>query len=88
MVIGKLFGHNVLDILESRIKGKDRKDGVYYYDIRHSDSGFEPATIEKSVWVNHMFTIVLESELDLGEDGYIVLNDEDGEKIWNLFQHS
>lgn len=80
----KLFGSNVVEISHNRIKKDDRKEGVYYYDIRHSDEGYEPATIENFVWVNYMLTIGFDTPIDLGEDGFIIISDCDSEVLWSI----
>jgi hypothetical protein len=51
-------------------------EGLYAYDIRHGDDG-EAATVEKSVSVNHMGTVIMAEALDFGESEYIPLDQED-----------
>lgn len=40
-----------------------KKQGLYCYDLRHSDDGTEIATIEKSVLVNRIGSIITDKEL-------------------------
>lgn len=54
--------------------------GLFAYDIRHTDSDDGIAgTIEKSVFVNQMGTVITSEPLDFGERGYIPLDDERGD---------
>ena len=49
----------VLHATSLRIPQKDRKDGLYYYDVRHDDECLGiPVTIENRVLVGHYCTIV------------------------------
>lgn len=53
---------------------------LFAYDIRHDDDGEGiAATIEKIVNVNHMGTVVAFEPVDLGANGYILLDDEVGD---------
>lgn len=53
-------------------------EGLYAYDLRHSDDGDRFCSVEPRVGVNHGGTILLKEVLDFGEQGYIPL-DEDTE---------
>lgn len=44
--------------------------GYYAYDIRDDGRG-NPASVEENVWVNHIGTVVLSSELDFKGKDYI-----------------
>lgn len=44
--------------------------GLYCYDLRHSDEGGEIATIEKSVLVNRIGSIITDKELKFGNKIY------------------
>lgn len=44
--------------------------GLYCYDLRHSDEGGEIATIEKSVLVNRIGSIITDKELKFGNKYY------------------
>lgn len=47
-----------------RIPQSEREEGLYYYDIRHSDEDFiEPVSIERLVRVNHLCTIATSKPL-------------------------
>lgn len=45
--------------------------GLYQYEIRHSDEGFEPCVLAKHIIVNHYGTIFSSAPIDLGTEGYI-----------------
>ena len=53
-------------------------EGLYAYDLRHSDDGGRFCSIEPKVGVNHGGTVLMRDILDFGESGYIPL-DEDTE---------
>ena len=53
-------------------------EGLYAYDLRHSDDGDRFCSVEPRVGVNHGGTVLLKDVLDFGEQGYIPL-DEDTE---------
>lgn len=73
----RLTDNKILIASTCRIQINERKKGVYYYDIRHSDdNGFEPVTVEDKVMVNHFATIGLEKPLEFTED-YLTLNDKE-----------
>lgn len=65
-----------------RIPKEKRDEDIFYYDIRHSDfdSG-EPATLEKRVIVNHFATIGVKKPINLGEEGFIELDEQEKEFI-------
>lgn len=48
-----------------------KKQGLYCYDLRHSDDGTEIATIEKSVLVNRIGSIITNEELTFNNTGFI-----------------
>ncbi len=61
-----------------RIDKSKLPEGVFAYDVRHSDyNGFEAAEIKEYILVNHMGTIITKEPLDLGKDGSVIINDED-----------
>lgn len=62
----------------TRIKQSDIPNGYYKYSVRQADFGGDLATIEKRVLVNHEMDILSPFELDLGEDGYIEIEN------WNF----
>ena len=45
--------------------------GLYCYDLRHSDDGTEIATIEKSVLVNRIGSIITNEELTFDDNDFI-----------------
>ncbi len=47
-------------------KQKIKEKGLFCYDLRHSDDGKEIATIEKSVLVNRVGSIITNEELKFG----------------------
>lgn len=51
-------------------KQKIESKGLYCYDLRHSDEGGEIATIEKSVLVNRIGSIITDEELKFGNKKY------------------
>lgn len=61
-----------------RITPKDIPQGLYCYDLRHSDDGDRFCSVETKVTVNYGGSIITNEPLDLGESGYIPL-DEDTE---------
>lgn len=61
-----------------RLMPEQIPEGLYAYDIRHSDDGGRFCSIEPKVGVNHGGTVLMRDILDFGESGYIPL-DEDTE---------
>ena len=61
-----------------RLMPEQIPDGLYAYDLRHSDDGDRFCSIEPKVGVNHGGTVLMRDVLDFGESGYIPL-DEDTE---------
>ena len=50
-------------------------EGLYAYDLRHSDDGSRFCSVEPKVGVNHGGTVLLKEVLDFGECGYISLDE-------------
>lgn len=50
-------------------------DGVFAYDIRESDDGDGPATVEPAVRVNHAGTILSREEFRMEDWGGVEIND-------------
>ena len=77
----KLFGKKVLFTSE-RIRDSDLPKGIYKYEVRHDDEcqGIM-CEIAKRIFVNHWGTILSKEEIDLGTDGYRII-DEDKDVIW------
>jgi len=63
-----------------RIKRSNKPDGLWLYQIRHSDEGFEPATIEESVMVNHYGSLLTKEPLSLNAEGYLEIDDHNWEE--------
>lgn len=61
-----------------RLMPEQIHEGLYAYDLRHSDDGDRFCSIEPKVGVNHGGTVLMRDILDFGESGYIPL-DEDTE---------
>lgn len=61
-----------------RLMPEQIPEGLYAYDLRHSDDGDRFCSIEPEVGVNHGGTVLMRDILDFGEIGYIPL-DEDTE---------
>ena len=61
-----------------RLMPEQIPEGLYAYDLRHSDDGDRFCSIEPKVGVNHGGTVLMRDILDFGENGYIPL-DEDTE---------
>lgn len=53
-----------------------KEQGLYKYEIRHSDEGFEPCVLAKHILVNHYGTIFSRVPIDLGERGYIDFSED------------
>lgn len=61
-----------------RLRDEDVPEGLYRYDLRGSDyDPGQPITVEKTVVVNHVASVLMAEELDLGADGRLELG-EDG----------
>ena len=61
-----------------RLMPEQIPEGLYAYDLRHSDDGDRFCSIEPKVGVNHGGTVLMRDILEFGENGYIPL-DEDTE---------
>lgn len=61
-----------------RLMPEQIPEGLYAYDLRHSDDGDRFCSIEPKVGVNHGGTVLMRDILDFGKNGYITL-DEDTE---------
>lgn len=59
-----------------RLLPEEVPEGLYAYDLRHSDDGDRFCSVEPRVGVNHGGTILLKEVLDFGEQGYIALDDD------------
>ena len=62
---------------DTRLKKNEIPEGLYRYELRDRGDG-EFCTVEKEVVVNHAGTLLMKEPLDLGENGYIELDNETG----------
>ena len=60
----------------SRITPKDIPQGLYCYDLRHSDDGNHFCSVEPKVIVNHGGSIITKEPLTFGEEGFLALSEE------------
>ena len=74
---------DVIEILDrkalfsnGRLLPEEIPEGLYAYDLRHSDDGSRFCSVEPRVGVNHGGTILLKEALDFGKQGYISLDDD------------
>ena len=71
----ELFGKPAL-FSNYRITPKDIPQGLYCYDLRHSDDGGIFSTVEPKVTVNYGGSVITNEPLNFGENGYISFNEE------------
>lgn len=68
----KPFLKNMVIFTSERITPEQRKActdaGFHVYDVRQSDEGGEPASIEASVFVNHYGTLICEEPIKFPDD--------------------
>ena len=62
---------------DTRLKKNEIPEGLYRYELRDRGDG-EFCSVEKEVVVNHAGTLLMKEPLDLGENGYIELDNETG----------
>ena len=74
---------DVIEILDrkalfsnGRLMPEQIPEGLYAYDLRHSDDGDRFCSIEPKVGVNHGGTVLMRDILDFGESGYIPLDED------------
>ncbi len=60
----------------ARITDADIPEGLFCYHLRDRDDGNGFGSLEKSVAVNHGGSIITSEEIDLGEKGYISLDEK------------
>ncbi|MDD4493662.1 MAG: hypothetical protein PHV32_04840 [Eubacteriales bacterium] len=72
----KLFGQEAL-FTNSRIDRETVPQGVYCYDIRHGDDDSVPCSLEPSVFVNHMGTVICGVDFGMVQDSYIPIGECD-----------
>ena len=61
---------------DERLHPSDLPEGMHLYHLRQTDDGMNFATLEQNVLVNHGGSVLVREPIDLGKDGYIVLNDD------------
>ena len=71
----ELFGKPAL-FSNDRITPKDIPEGLYCYDLRHSDDGDRFCSVEPKVAVNHGGSVITDIPLDFGDKGYIALTED------------
>ena len=71
----ELFGKPAL-FSNDRITPKDIPEGLYCYDLRHSDDGDRFCSVEPKVAVNHGGSVVTDIPLDFGDEGYISFSED------------
>lgn len=71
----ELFGKPAL-FSNDRITPKDIPEGLYCYDLRHSDDGDRFCSVEPNVAVNHGGSVITDIPLDFGDKGYISLTED------------
>ena len=71
----ELFGKPAL-FSNDRITPKDIPEGLYCYDLRHSDDGDRFCSVEPKVAVNHGGSVITDIPLDFGDKGYISLTED------------
>ena len=59
-----------------RLKPKEIPEGLYVYDLRHSDDGVRFCSIEPKIRVNHGGTVLMRDILEFGKYGYIPLGED------------
>lgn len=59
-----------------RLMPEEIPEGLYAYDLRHSDDGSRFVSIEPKVGVNHGGTVLMKEILDFGEIGYIPFEED------------
>lgn len=61
----------ITSYMDKQEKEEIKSKGLYCYDLRHSDDGTEIATIEKSVLVNRVGSIITNKELTFDDTSFI-----------------
>ena len=71
----ELFGKPAL-FSNDRITPKDIPEGLYCYDLRHSDDGDRFCSVEPKVAVNHGGSVITDIPLDFVDEGYISFTED------------
>lgn len=69
------FAGQTAAFTEFRITDADIMKGLHSYHLRHDDEG-DFCALEKRVTVNHGGTVITKEPIDLGEKGFIPINEE------------
>ncbi len=73
----ELFNRPAL-FTNERVDRETVPEGLFAYDIRHGDDDGRAVTVEKTVSINHMGTLITAQALTFGQNGYIPLTEENG----------
>lgn len=74
----EIFGVPAL-FSNGRIAADNLPDGLFRYDLRGSDDDpGQPITVENHVMVNHAGSLITAKPLDLGENGWLGLTEDEG----------
>ena len=74
----ELFGKPGL-FSNGRVSHNELPDGLFCYDLRGSDDDYgDPVTVEERVAVNHAGSVILAAPLELPEEGFLRLTEENG----------
>ena len=79
--LAELAGQEVL-FTNGRIDREALPEGLYCYELREGDSGYA-ATIEASVTVNHFGSVITTRPIEIPEQGFVELNDDNGLSFGN-----
>lgn len=74
--LAELAGQEVL-FTNGRIDREALPEGLYCYELREGDSGYA-TTIEASVTVNHFGSVITTQPIEIPEQGFVELNDDNG----------
>ena len=80
-VAAELAGQEVL-FTNGRIDREALPEGLYCYELREGDSGYA-ATIEASVRVNHFGSVITTQPIEIPEQGFVELNDDNSLSFGN-----
>ena len=61
----------------ARVNRESVPDGMHCYDIRYGDNGDLPGTMENSVSVNHMGTVICDTNFNVEIGSYIPITEDD-----------
>ena len=74
--LAELLGQEVL-FSNGRIDRESLPEGLYCYDLRAGESGLA-ATVEATVTVNHLGSVITTQPIEIPEQGFVALNDDNG----------